>query len=105
MLTEIFTRIVCEHSVWVYMRDGVRMFVPVFVDDITIAGKSKTAIQRVKDDLSAHFKLRDLGPMSWLLGVKIECDQSKCFLSISLHQYALDILERYGSQTVILLAH
>ena len=41
----------------VYLRDGVRLIIPVFVDDITIAGKDKAAIQRVKDDLRKHFKL------------------------------------------------
>ena len=59
-----FSRLVCEHSVWVYLRDGVRVIIPVFVDDITLAGKSKAAIQRVKDDLCKHFKLRNLGPTS-----------------------------------------
>ena len=91
-----FSRLVCEHSVWVYLRDGVRVIIPVFVDDITLAGKSKAAIQRVKDDLHKHFKLRDLGPTSWLLGVKIERDRSNRSLSISQCQYALDVLERYG---------
>ncbi|KAL7278120.1 hypothetical protein ACG7TL_008091 [Trametes sanguinea] len=97
VLTKLgFDRLVCEHSVWVYLRDGVRIIIPVFVDDITIASKSKDSIQRVKDELRAHFKLRDLGPTSWLLGVKIECDRAKRSLSISQRQYALDILERYG---------
>ena len=91
-----FERLSCEHSVWVYLRDGVHLIIPVFVDDITIAGKSKEAIQQVKDDLKAHFKLRDLGPTSWLLGVQIERDRSKRSLSISQRQYSLDILERYG---------
>ncbi|KAJ3013542.1 hypothetical protein NUW54_g1564 [Trametes sanguinea] len=70
--------------------------IPVFVDDITIASKSLDSIQRVKEELRAHFKLRDLGPTSWLLGVKIERDRAKRSLSISQRQYALDILERYG---------
>ena len=87
-----FSRLVCEHSVWVYLRDGVRVIIPVFVDDITLAGKSKAAIQRVKDDLRKHFKLRDLGPTSWLLGVKIERDRSNRSLSISQRQYALQTL-------------
>ncbi|KAL7280846.1 LOW QUALITY PROTEIN: hypothetical protein ACG7TL_005790 [Trametes sanguinea] len=69
---------------------------PVFVDNITIASKSKDLIQRVKDELRAHFKLRDIGPTAWLFGVKIERDRAKCSLSISQRQYALDILERYG---------
>ena len=91
-----FERLTCEHSVWVYLRNGVRLIIPVFVDDITIAGQDKAAIQRVKDDLRKHFKLRDLGPTSWLLGVKIERNRSKHSLSISQRQYTLDILERYG---------
>ncbi|KAJ2990192.1 hypothetical protein NUW54_g8546 [Trametes sanguinea] len=63
------------------------IIIPVFVDDITIASKSKDSIQRVKDELRAHFKLRDLGPTSWLLGVKIERDRAKRSLSISQRQH------------------
>ena len=65
-----FSRLVCVHSAWVYLRDGVRIIIPVFIDDITIAAMSNDTIQHVKDDLCTHFKLRDLGPTSWLLGVK-----------------------------------
>ncbi|PIL25068.1 hypothetical protein GSI_12957 [Ganoderma sinense ZZ0214-1] len=91
-----FEQLTCKHSVWVYLCDGVRLIIPVFVDDITIAGKDKAVIQRVKDNLRKHFKLQDLGPTSWLLGVQIKRDHSKCFLSISQRQYALDIVKRYG---------
>ncbi len=93
-----FACLVCKHSVWVYLCNGVHLIIPVFVDNITIAGKSKAAIQHVKDDLRMHFKLRDLGPTSWLLGVKskIKCDCSMCSLSILQGQYTLDILDHYG---------
>ncbi|KAL7285881.1 hypothetical protein ACG7TL_000992 [Trametes sanguinea] len=56
----------------------------------------KDSIQRIKDELGVHFKLWDLGPTSWLLGVKIERDRAKRSLSISQRQYALNILKRYG---------
>jgi hypothetical protein len=36
-----FKRIVCEHSIWIYMKDNVHIIVPVFIDDMTIASKSK----------------------------------------------------------------
>ncbi|PIL27219.1 hypothetical protein GSI_10363 [Ganoderma sinense ZZ0214-1] len=81
-------------DVWVYLCNGVQLIIPVFIDNITIAGKDKAVIQRVKDNLHKHFKLWDLGPTSWLLGVKIERDRSKHSLSISQCQYAFDILER-----------
>ncbi|TFY71470.1 hypothetical protein EVG20_g1549 [Dentipellis fragilis] len=91
-----FHRIKCEHSIWVYQRDDVRIIIPVFIDDMTIASKSQAAIQKVKDDLRAHFKFRDLGPTSWLLGVEITRDRSTRTLSLSQRQYTLDLLERFG---------
>src|ERR1700749_1553965 len=70
-----FKRVQCDHSIWVYQRHDVRVIVPVFVDDMTLASKAKKAIQNVKDELSKHFKYRDLGPISYLLGVSVERDR------------------------------
>jgi len=62
---------------------------------MTIAAKSKEDIQQVKDELRSHFKLRDLGPTSWLLGVEILRVRSEKTLTLSQRQYILDILERF----------
>ena len=43
-----------------------------------------------------HFKLRDLGPTTQLLGIKIDRDWKKHSITISQHQYCLDILEHFG---------
>jgi hypothetical protein len=40
---------------------------PVFVDDITLACKDGAKIDSVVQELSQHFKLRDLGPTTQLL--------------------------------------
>lgn len=74
-----FLRVRCEHSVWVYGRDDekTRIIVPVFVDDITIAGKDGEAIRALVKQLETHFKLRDLGETR-----------------LSQRQYVIDILER-----------
>jgi len=52
-------------------------------------------IQEVKDHLKAHFKLRDLGPQTWLLGVEIIRDRAKRTLQLSQRQYILDLLKRF----------
>ena len=91
-----FRRTVCEHSIWIFQRGDVRIIIPVFIDDMTIAAKSKQDVQKVKDDLKAHFKLRDLGPTSWLLGVEIKRNRSQCILTLSQRQYILDLLERFN---------
>jgi hypothetical protein len=63
---------------------------------MTIAAKSKDDIQKVKDDLRKHFKLRDLGPTSWLLGVEIKRNRINHTLTLSQRQYTLDLLERFN---------
>jgi len=91
-----FAKVRCDHSIWVYQRSDVRVIVPVFVDDITLASKSKEAINHVKEELKKRFKLRDLGPTTFLLGVGIERDRAKRIIHLSQRQYILDILERFG---------
>jgi hypothetical protein len=88
-----FIRLTCEHSIWIYKRNNTWIIIPVFIDDMTIAAKSKDDISQVKDELCSHFKLRDLGPTSWLLGVEIKRVRSKRTLTLSQHQYILDILK------------
>jgi Reverse transcriptase (RNA-dependent DNA polymerase) len=69
-----FVKVWCDHSIWVYQKGDNKVIIPVFVDDLTIASKSKEAVQTVKDELGKRFKLRDLGPTSFLPGVSIERD-------------------------------
>jgi hypothetical protein len=91
-----FRQVLCDHSIWVYQKDDVRVILPVFVDDMTIASKSKEAIQKLKEDLKCHFKLHDLGPITYLLGVGIERDRQKRIITLLQRQYILDMLKRYG---------
>lgn len=78
-----FKKIKSDASVWVYDREGVRVIVPVFVDDMTLVSKSKGKIAELKEELKKHFKLRDLGSTEFLLGVKVERDRSNRTLHLS----------------------
>jgi hypothetical protein len=91
-----FVKVQCDHSIWVFNKNNTKVIIPVFVDDMTIASKSKAAIQHVKDELKKRFKLRDLGPTSFLLGVAIERDRAKRTITLSQRQYTLNLLERYS---------
>ena len=90
-----FSRMKSDASVYVYSRAGVRIIIPIFVDDITLAGKSLSDIKKVIQELSQHFKLRDLGPTSYLLGLKVTRNRSAHSLSLSQHQYILNMLDTY----------
>jgi hypothetical protein len=82
-----FTQIKSDPSVYVFLRDTLRIIIPVFVDDMTLISKSSSAIQAFIKELSSHFKLRDLGPTTQLLGIKIDRDRPSRTISLSQKQY------------------
>lgn len=90
-----FSCVRCEHSVWVYGHDSdnTHIIVPVFLDDMTIAAKGQEAIQQVIGELKTHFKLQDLGETTYLLGVGVNHNCEECSITLSQHQYTLNILE------------
>ena len=69
----------------------VRIFVPIYIDDITFASKSTSAVDATVKELSSHFKCRDLGATEFLLGIGITRDRSKCSISLHQCQFILDM--------------
>ena len=72
---------------------------PIFVDDITLASKSQKALDDTVDELAKHFPLRDLGPTSFLLDIHITRDFEKQTISLSQHQYIVDMSDHFGFST------
>lgn len=91
-----FNKVQSDSSVWIFRKGDVRIFVPAYVDDILIAAPKKHNTQWVKDELKKRFKLRDLGPTSFFLAVKVERDRPNRTIHLSQPQYITDMLERYG---------
>jgi hypothetical protein len=91
-----FSKVLCDHSIWVFEKDGIRIIVPVYVDDLTIVSKSRAAIDHLIEELKKHFKLRVIGDTALLLGVKVARERSTRTLKLSQRQYIVDMLERYG---------
>ena len=79
-----FRQTYSDASIYIYSKDGVTIILPVFVVQSFIA------------QLSQHFKIRDLGPTTQLLGIKIDRDRAKRSISLSQRQYCLDVLDRFG---------
>ena len=76
VLVEIsFKHTDCNYSVYIYKWDNVKVILPIHVDNLLIASNSCNAIQKVKSDLTAHFKIHDQGSATSILGIKIECNR------------------------------
>ena len=91
-----FTQLKSDASLYIFRRDSVRIIMSVFIDDITIASTSAAESDRIVQELSGHFKLRDLGPTSFLPGIAITRDRPNRCIMLSQRQYILDMLKRYG---------
>jgi hypothetical protein len=72
------------------------ILVAVIVDDFAITGSSDAAILRFKAELSATWKMTDLGELKWTLNIDVKQHRSAGVLTISQSNYVSDILERYG---------
>ena len=53
---------------------GEYIYLLLYVDDMFIASKSRSAIDKSKKDLSFEFKMKDLGEEKKVLGMEIERD-------------------------------
>lgn len=88
-----YKRTECEHSFYIYEKGKTKVFVPVYVDDLTIASNDKEAVIKLKEDLKAQFKLRDLGPTEFILGIKVERDRPNRTVYLSQSSYIQSILD------------
>lgn len=91
-----FERLESEQSIYIYKRGPIRLIIPVFVDDLTIASSDPKAIDDFVVELKTHFELRDLGDTSLLLGIEITRDRPKRSINPSQRRYINDILARFN---------
>ena len=91
-----FTKAYSDASLYIFDQDNIKVIVPVFVDDITLASKSGTQLDYFVTELGKRFKLRDLGPTTFLLGVEIHRNRPERKLWLSQRQYIVNKLEEFG---------
>ncbi|CAA7021399.1 unnamed protein product [Microthlaspi erraticum] len=83
-----------DHTLFVKNDSGVYISVLVYVDDIIITSNSDPNVDQLKDNLKAAFRLRDLGPIRYFLGLEIA--RSNKGISVCQRKYTLELLEDAG---------
>nr|CAN77868.1 hypothetical protein VITISV_001383 [Vitis vinifera] len=68
----------------------------VYVDDIVIIGSDSTLLGQLKTHLSESFHMKDLGSLTYFLGLKVH--HSPSGISLNQHKYASDLVATAGLQ-------
>jgi hypothetical protein len=50
-------------SLFIYNKEGISMFLLVYVDDVIITNSSQAAVEALLKDLKSDFALKDLGDL------------------------------------------
>ena len=71
------------------------IFLVLYVDDILLASSDMNLLYDTKKFLSRNFEMKDLGIASFVLGIQIHRDRSRCMLGLSQEAYIDRVLSRF----------
>lgn len=95
LLEQGYKRTRSDAGVYVYHHDQAEVILIVYVDDLLHMSSSTSEIKRMKKLLADKFQMRDLGPASSFLGMRITRDRSKKLLTIDQQNYTESIISRF----------
>jgi hypothetical protein len=79
-------------SLFIFNKGGIQMYILIYVDDIIIVSSSSSATDRLLAQLQAEFAVKDLGSLSYFLGIEVH--HTPTGLLLTQHKYIQDILKR-----------
>jgi hypothetical protein len=89
-----FSPLISDESA--YYNKDLNIFVISYVDDFLLFGPSLPQIEDIKKQLEKRFEIKDLGPVSFFLGIQIERDRKQRIIRINQSTYLSKLLESNG---------
>ena len=71
---EGFVQSLADPCVYVKSTEFGQVIAIVWVDDIIIAGSNTVVLKKAKESLMMRLKMKDLGVLSWSLGIQFKCE-------------------------------
>jgi len=91
-----FTKCEADPAVFFIHSNDDIIVLAIHVDDCTITGTCTKLIQEYKAKIKSKHSLTDLGPVNWLLGIKITRDLEARTIALSQSSYIDSILTRFN---------
>jgi hypothetical protein len=93
-----FIKNVEEPCVYKKVSGSTVVFLVLYVDDILLIGNDIPMMEVVKSSLRKSFSMKDLGEVTYILGIKIYRDRSKRLIGLSQDAYIDKILDQFNMQ-------
>ena len=89
-----FKRCVSDTSLFIFHHSTTPIYLIVYVDDIIVIGPNVAFLHKFISQLASRFSLKDLGMLSYFLGVEVMPTPHGLFLNQ--RKYIIDLLQRMG---------
>ncbi|CAI7871222.1 unnamed protein product [Closterium sp. NIES-53] len=86
----------CDESLFMTEGEEEKVFLLVYVNDILLFSPSLERIKEVQGNLKETFQCKALGSVGYYLGLHVERDEVKGWLTLHQHKYLAAMGERYG---------
>ena len=73
----------------------------VHVDDMLLAGNSHELMEEVKAWLAKHFKIKDMGILKLIVGLKVICNEKQGMTAISQGHFIDELAVRYHQESML----
>ena len=83
-----------DHTLFLKHRCGKVTALIIYVDDMVVTGDDFEEIQKLQDQLSSEFEMKDLGSLKYFLGIEVA--RAKNCIVLSQRKYVLDLLVKTG---------
>ena len=91
-----FTRAYADHCVYILQCGDTLIIIPLYVDDLLMGYNDEKQMGKIKASLEQRFEMKDLGPVSWVLGMRVIYDLGSGRLSVDQSQYLTAVLIKFG---------
>ena len=88
-----------ESCIFIRVVNGEKQIVAVYVDDLVFATRTKESMAELKDMVAKKFKSKDLGPINFILGLKVIRRRSDRKMWISQELNANTIVDKFNARS------
>ncbi|WVZ53157.1 hypothetical protein U9M48_004138 [Paspalum notatum var. saurae] len=91
-----FKSSVADTSLLIFKEKGLTIYMLIYVDDIIIVSSSDKATEKLIQELKIDFAVKDLGLLSYFLGIEVK--KARNGILLSQRRYAIDLLKKVNMQ-------